>query len=705
MKLLKASFQNFRLLKDLTLDFSASDKKKLTVIRAANETGKTTCLYGLMWGLFGSNKAIDKNYIISPKDSVTDKTTTVDISVDIEFTQPYFSSTKGAVESEERHYRLKRSCFETWHKQVFKERSKDQISLYQIKTNGTTKLNEAEAREVLNNGLPASLQNVYFTDGDNALAFIEADAGQAAKRRRVSDAIESLLGIEILRQASKHMNTVASKFNSELDETDYNAHYTQLSDIIDGFEDDIQEAQNKLNEDEVKFADTKDELEKTNSEIEKLLTLGDKEKLVNELKGEKESLRRTIENKNQALKDLAELCCKNKSLSQSLIEDHAKEGLAILNDLRKQGNLPKVNIPILEELLKKKKCFCEEDLSPGSPKRKIIEDTISNSRESDAIQEAITSLYFSTSSDSFETVTDDWMEKYNELSTKFFNLSSTVKQIEDKIKILDDDINKIDDSNLQELREIARGLETTKTNLQDSVSTLAEKIKSLGERKQVAEEQRRKIEKELGKTSNVGTYINISRNAKDIFENIINKLKQEELKKVSDQLNEIFLKMIGSSPDDNNLTLITKTELTEDYDIVVYGPKGNKLDPDKDLNGASRRAITLSFILALTKVSEVEAPNVIDTPLGMMSGYVKKSVLENTIKQGSQIILFLTHDEINGIESSISNHAGKIYTLTSPAHYPKMLVNKPDVDDVRILRCECDHLKTCNLCERRNLED
>ena len=388
-----------------------------------------------------------------------------------------------------------------------------------------------------------------------------------------------------------------------------------------------------------------------------------------------------------------------------MIEDHAKEGLAILNDLRKQGNLPKVNIPILEELLKKKKCFCGEDLSPGSPKRKIIEDTITNSRESDAIQEAITSLYFSTSSDSFETVTDDWMEKYNELSTKFFNLSSTVKQIEDKIKILDDDINKIDDSNLQELREIARGLETTKNNLQDSVSTLAQKIKDLGERKQVAEEQRRKIEKELGKTSNVGTYINISRNAKDIFENIINKLKQEELKKVSDQLNEIFLKMIGSSPDDNNLTLITKTELTEDYDIVVYGPKGNKLDPDKDLNGASRRAITLSFILALTKVSEVEAPNVIDTPLGMMSGYVKKSVLENTIKQGSQIILFLTHDEINGIESSISNHAGKIYTLTSPAHYPKMLVNKPDVDDVRILRCECDHLKTCNLCERRNLED
>ena len=36
------------------------------------------------------------------------------------------------------------------------------------------------------------------------------------------------------------------------------------------------------------------------------------------------------------------------------------------------------------------------------------------------------------------------------------------------------------------------------------------------------------------------------------------------------------------------------------------------LNPDRDLNGASRRALTIAFILALTDVSEVEAPNTID---------------------------------------------------------------------------------------------
>ena len=95
--------------------------------------------------------------------------------------------------------------------------------------------------------------------------------------------------------------------------------------------------------------------------------------------------------------------------------------------------------------------------------------------------------------------------------------------------------------------------------------------------------------------------------------------------------------------------MITRAELTEDFDIMVFGPNGHPLNPDQDLNGASRRAITLAFILALTKVSQIEAPNVIDTPLGMMSGFVKRSVLRRTVTEGSQVVLFLTHDEIAGV--------------------------------------------------------
>ena len=55
MKLIRAKFQNFRLLRDLELEFASDPDKNLTVIRAANESGKTTILHALQWALYGDD--------------------------------------------------------------------------------------------------------------------------------------------------------------------------------------------------------------------------------------------------------------------------------------------------------------------------------------------------------------------------------------------------------------------------------------------------------------------------------------------------------------------------------------------------------------------------------------------------------------------------------------------------------------------------
>ena len=125
------------------------------------------------------------------------------------------------------------------------------------------------------------------------------------------------------------------------------------------------------------------------------------------------------------------------------------------------------------------------------------------------------------------------------------------------------------------------------------------------------------------------------------------------------------------------------------------------MDPSQDLNGASRRALTIAFILALAQVSEVEAPNVIDTPLGMMSGYVKQAVLQHASQHSGQLVLMLTHSEINECEDILDRRVGRIYTLTNPAHYPRILINDPGTEDSRLLVCDCDHRSHCSVCERR----
>ena len=184
-----------------------------------------------------------------------------------------------------------------------------------------------------------------------------------------------------------------------------------------------------------------------------------------------------------------------------------------------------------------------------------------------------------------------------------------------------------------------------------------------------------------------------------VLQSAYERITNEELQKVSERMNSIFLEMIGADPEQG--AIIRRAEISRDFDIIVYGPNDRTLNPDRDLNGASRRALTLAFILALTKVSEVEAPNVIDTPLGMTSGFVKRSILRTAVRESTQLILFLTHDEIAGCDEIIDEGAGVVFTLTNPAHYPKMLVNDPGVVERKVLRCACDHRNECQRCQRR----
>jgi len=253
-----------------------------------------------------------------------------------------------------------------------------------------------------------------------------------------------------------------------------------------------------------------------------------------------------------------------------------------------------------------------------------------------------------------------------------------------------------------ELKDQEQQMESKLFTINKENSKRASQIDEYSSRRKDAQLERTKVEKKCNKTNSGAGRLSLARQSQALFINIIEKLKQDELRRVSEEMNRIFLDMIGSDPESNDLTLITKAELTDAYDIRVYGPKGHELNPDQDLNGASRRAITLAFILALTKVSEVEAPNVIDTPLGMMAGFVKQSVLLQLIKEGSQVVVFLTHDEIMGVEQIIDKYAGKVYTLTNQAHYPRMLKNPPVVDDSRVVRCECNHRETCSVCERKD---
>ncbi len=711
MKLINAHIKNFRLLKDVDLDFSTDDNKLLTVIRAANETGKTTAETALIWGLYGSNALPGRgvNYPMSPSDSLSLGHNTVEISVQIEFeSDQVVSLGRGNQQVNTCRYQLLRTCVEHPVTSGTVNRDNEHVILYEVTSSGSVKIDGARVRAIIENSIPESLKDVYFTDGDSAMSFIEAAAAQGVKRRRVKDAVESLLGLDILEKTIKHVNRVAKKFAQQIDDTDYAKELEKINDAIDGYQEDLVEWDEEHRELEVSIKEGQKKLSTVKSQVEELLRLGDKEKLASEIARCNKNINRNNESATRTLQTISSLL-RNPSLASSIISEVANDGLEILIDLVKKKQIPKVNIPILEELLDRKNCFCGSDLTSdteeGRGKRKLIIESIEGSQDADALSEAASALFYSVRSQPFDSsATEAWMVIYERESLEYAERRHEVSNYEEELKQLQIEVDLIKDSNLESLRSSESSLESKLNQARMRVGMLVSQIKETQDRKSDKEVDRDRLEKKLNKTDTSTEKLRVARLCEKLFAKVFDRLRLDELHQVSTEMNRIFLDMIGADPEANDLTLITKAELTEEFDIVVYGPHSHVLNPDQDLNGASRRAITLAFILALTKVSKVQAPNVIDTPLGMMSGYVKQSVLNKTLEEGSQVILFLTHDEIKGVESILDNKAGKVYTLTNPAHYPKMLVNSSNVEDARIIRCECDHRHTCQVCERKSAE-
>ena len=166
--------------------------------------------------------------------------------------------------------------------------------------------------------------------------------------------------------------------------------------------------------------------------------------------------------------------------------------------------------------------------------------------------------------------------------------------------------------------------------------------------------------------------------------------------------------MIGADPEQN--AIFQGAEINSKYNIVVRTTDNRTLNPDHEVNGASQRALTFAFIWALTEVSGVVAPRVIDTPLGMMSGNVKRRVLEMVSQPAGedvdrQVVLFLTQSEISHTEDILDEQSGMTVTLTKTDDYPADLMNDPGTSQSEILLCECTHREYCDQCQRTNYED
>lgn len=681
MRLLKARFDGFRLLSDIEVAFSTDPKKNITVIRAANESGKTTMLTALQWGLIGDD-ALPKNYALRRMDLPPNQPSATRVEIEYEV-----GSKAGP-----KRYRLVRRL-ET--QSASDARSKSRVELYEVTSAGLDEL--PSPNNHIQQHFPSELREVFFTDGDRALSFIEG--AKSAQQHKVRNAIERMMGLSLLETTIDHIKTIERQLRTRFDKEAGNAETRVVEEHIEQIDNRLPLLTQQLVTTRDKIANLNDMKEKADRELQDALSAGDREELSKELVNTKRQREKLDDQRRATEKRQADLLS-SEVLARNLMAGPFVKAGAILDDLRAKGQIPNKVVPILEDRLEHSNCICGESLDPatkdGQARRKHIQDLIDESRDADNLKAKVSDLYY-RARPLVAGKSGDWSELYSEAFAERQSIASVYRDIGEKEAEIEAKLDKIPDINVQRLREIKQTYEQQLTDEIIRGTEIERDIKYIKEERVGLEKKFRNLSAKVSKGEKIARELSVATDLRTVVENALDRMKTVEVQAVSARMNALFLDMIGA---DQESALITRAEITPEFSIVVYGRNDLVMDPSSDLNGASRRALTISFVLALTEISGVEAPNVIDTPLGMMSGFVKTEVVRTAADNSSQLILFLTHDEIKGCEDILDERAFVAGTITNPAHYPRILKNDPGTKEAVVLKCGCDHRSSCKLCDR-----
>lgn len=137
MKLKSARIRNFKLLRDVLLDFSDDRNRPLTVIRAENGSGKTSTLVALQWALYGKDGLEDPTMRLSP--TTWPDQSPCEVSVQLDFSHTLYNQIAGELVPTTTDYRLVRSAVETPEGNR-PNRAEDRITLYRFIDAGLDKI-------------------------------------------------------------------------------------------------------------------------------------------------------------------------------------------------------------------------------------------------------------------------------------------------------------------------------------------------------------------------------------------------------------------------------------------------------------------------------------------------------------------------------------------------------------------------------------
>ena len=735
LKFRSIEIENFVLFDRIVIEPSTDPNRPLTVVRAENGSGKTTLLRAIRWGMYGENGLPGQRQrfpIQPPRWQPRDGAVRSEVAIEFETDGSTRHNRQGRPTITA--YRLTRSVT-TMPREGADGRGPDfhrigENSQLMVKgVDGQWEPHAAGVKAVVEQLLPFGLQDFFVMDADEAADFVGGSENKVMAHddvvRKTTTAVHSLLGIDVFRSAARRTGRIARDFGALATKAVGDANLDALQQEYETLVKQHDDLQSKTDDYRSRKAELEDRLADVNDDLlAEAKHAGAAEQLVErraEIRDRHKVVARQHRDTSIALAGLLE----SSELLASLSTRSIEKVKSILAPLHEEGHIPLAHLHFVRGLLRNGTCICGVDLSNDEQATHNIEQRM---RESEAKQDRanyLAQLYEICQDLHGLAERDAWDDDRDALVCKLDGLERDLSTLDNVKRDIDRDLDQIDHAKIGILRDQAAAvttqIEKTDRGLAAGEQELPKLEKQIDSIKKKLDQRRRSVA--AARDHQVAQLL------ADFVTEVLTKaygtIQVAQVGELSHRMNQLFHQMAANASDEDlgqvqhdkaTLRMIAEVGLRPaegkpgDYEIYALNSRGRSMPPI-EINGASRRVLALSFVLALCRESGTDAPLVADSMLNFMSGAVRRNTLRITAQNARQPILLLTSSDMEAASEveAVDQYAGATYTLT-PQWEAGVGSKEGDVmrettPGLVSVLCLCGPRQYCEVCERIGQSD
>lgn len=614
-----------------TLTFAPPGARNTTLIHGLNGAGKTTLFEALNWVLYGDIVKYPGHLLNESLLRSVGEGDTITGSVSLEF------------EDAGEKYFLSRGVVGALTGGEVSEKQSG-VEMYTIDALGNSKLVKGGDQRILQM-LPSAIRTFFFFDGDKIAEFTRPGKEQD---RQITRAVNDVLHLELLNRASQHLGDIARQINKKIAERgtaevkDLQARLERQLALRDQLAENRRLIVAELEDATVR----KGQIDHRYRDIENVAKQAAR-------RSQLETEVRVCASRVEAAKvGLMQANLAAFSLPMSGVLAEAED---LLEEKRKKGEIPSdYKDQFLLDLLEHHRCICDRDLRPGSDPyirvEQLLQQVVPNGlqekalllhgeakrllKSHDACKAAM--LRCMSDIDSAHKDLDALQHELDEVNAALGAESHTdVLELESQRLSLEAEIGKH--------RTSLGGLEVQIESARAAVERLEKEFHAESQRQQGL----KTLTREAAIASRAGNEIAAIR------ERLIGELRTD----LSSEATRIFKAFTWKTD------FFERVEVGEDYLLQLFDVNG------RDMRGVmsmgETQLLSLAFILAMTAISDHQAPLVIDTPLARLDRNVRLNLAAALPDLTSQLVLFVTDTEMTPeVRSSLADRVGAEYRLS-----------------------------------------